>query len=266
MFVHRVLGVAAALTLSCAVAPAGAATAAQDEQARSGVEKPSVVKTHGPRAHGPESAVLDTVVAHRPSARASFAPYPMTMRSYLRYVGSDVNAFWSAAFSGAGMPYKPARQYALSRRQRVRTACGIGTSADGAFYCRNKVVLSVPWLTRHAYQDSRDFAVAIVVAHEWAHHAQQLDGILAAQRKGQLLSIHVELQADCLAGVWANSVYHRGMLDDGDFEEAVALAQEFQDAPGTPFDDPAAHGTAQQRVEWLLYGYETGSGADCTTW
>jgi predicted metalloprotease len=106
----------------------------------------------------------------------------------------------------------------------------------------------------------KDFALAYVVAHEWGHHLQNVLGIL---RKSKLKSIQIELQADCLAGVWSYSTWARGLLEPGDILKAIRLARLVGDAPGIPNNDPNAHGSPSQRVAWFKRGYRSGKSAKC---
>jgi len=105
-----------------------------------------------------------------------------------------------------------------------------------------------------------DLALAYVMAHEWGHHLQNLQGLSTVQYP---TSTGKELQADCLAGVWANSTYYEGQLEPGDFEEAMNLAVAIgDDTLGVP-EGQGSHGSAQERQTWFKYGYDTGDGSQC---
>jgi hypothetical protein len=105
-----------------------------------------------------------------------------------------------------------------------------------------------------------DFALAYVVAHEWAHHAQKVLNLLQDR---ELRAVKIELQADCLAGYWAHSVWARELLDADDIRQAVALARLYGDAPGSPKNNPRAHGTADERERWFSRGYVNGDASHC---
>jgi predicted metalloprotease len=148
---------------------------------------------------------------------------------------------------------------------------GLVTGSTGPFYCARdrptKVFLPADSiqalvLRSHSWRRWRkkDFAIAYLVAHEWGHHLQDVLGIL---RNSHLKSIQIELQADCLAGVWSHSTWARGLLQPGDIPEAIKLAHLAGDAPGTPKNDPQAHGSPQQRAAWFMRGYKSGKAARC---
>jgi hypothetical protein len=109
----------------------------------------------------------------------------------------------------------------------------------------------------------RDFAFSLIVAHEWAHHVQKLLGLY--QKNPPTPTIRLELQADCLAGVWAFSAWERSLLEKGDIQEGLRIASYVGDLPGTPPGDPDAHGTPKQRMLWFMRGYVGGNGSSCDT-
>ena len=140
------------------------------------------------------------------------------------------------------------------------------TAGDGPFYCAvdGRGTIYLPLLgieslvfPRGSFRD-RDFALSYVVAHEWAHHVQRLLGMFSRGWPSK----RIELQADCLAGVWAYSVWYRNLLEPGDVEEAVALADLVGDPPGVPAGRDA-HGTGAQRKKAFLVGYRTGNPSKC---
>ena len=119
----------------------------------------------------------------------------------------------------------------------------------------------IPFNVAHA---AGNFALAYVVAHEWAHHLQHvLLDVIDNDPAQELKSIQIELQADCLAGVWAYSTWARELLEPGDIEKAIKLAELLGDRPGTSANDPSAHGSAAPRVSWFNRGYLTGKGKNC---
>jgi len=166
----------------------------------------------------------------------------------------------------------------------VQSACGMAGSATGPFYCPQdmKVYLDLDFFRalRDRFRAPGDFAQAYVIAHEVGHHVQRLLGItdrVMAERqrggaRGNAASVRLELQADCLAGVWA---YHadraRHILEEGDVEEALAAAAAIGDdrlqrrAGGRTAPETFTHGTSEQRVTWFTRGIESGDLRQCDT-
>ena len=167
----------------------------------------------------------------------------------------------------------------------TRTACGTGQSAMGPFYCPGdqKVYLDMDFFNTMSRQLGApgEFARAYVVAHEVGHHVQNLLGISGkvdamrgriSEREQNALSVRLELQADCYAGIWANhSQQAKSWLEQGDIESAVNAAQQIGDdklqreATGTVRPDSFTHGSSAQRVRWFTQGYKTGSVQSCDT-
>ena len=166
----------------------------------------------------------------------------------------------------------------------VQSACGMAGSATGPFYCPQdqKVYLDLDFFRalRDRFRAPGDFAQAYVIAHEVGHHVQKLLGIsdvVMSERqrggaRGNAASVRLELQADCLAGVWA---YHtdrtRHILEAGDVEEALGAAAAIGDdrlqrqAGGRVAPETFTHGTSQQRVRWFTRGIEAGDLRQCDT-
>jgi hypothetical protein len=200
---------------------------------------------------------------------------------FLRFVSSDVQTFWAKEFQQGGAQYRPAPVIVF--HDAVQTGCGPATSAVGPFYCPldRSVYLDLGFFRQLAveFKAPGDFADAYVLAHEIGHHIQNLSGITRqvelAQANGlappNLLSIDTELQADCLAGVWAHSTYERGIADNGDVDEALRAAAAVGDdriqAKATGRIDPETwtHGSSAQRRHWLLRGLQTGDPNACDT-
>jgi uncharacterized protein len=165
------------------------------------------------------------------------------------------------------------------------TACGRGSAAMGPFYCPDdqRIYIDLDFFDtlENRLGASGDFAQAYVISHEVGHHVQNLLGISdqvnrlrgrASQARANSLSVQVELQADCLAGVWAfHSQKSKGWLEQGDIEEALNAAAQIGDdalqgkAQGTVVPETFTHGTSAQRVSWFKRGLKSGSLGQCNT-
>ena len=190
---------------------------------------------------------------------------------------------WAAIFSEAGKQY--ARPKLVLFTGSFPTACGMGQAATGPFYCPGdaKVYIDLRFyqLMRDRFHASGDFAQAYVIAHEVGHHVQRLLGLTARMeaQRGRVstqaynaLSVRLELQADCFAGVWANRTDRtKHFLDPGDVEQAIKAAAAIGDdalqkqAQGYAVPDSFTHGTSAQRVRWLRRGLESGDVNSCDT-
>lgn len=199
---------------------------------------------------------------------------------FLAYVNQDIQTFWVDTFQRSGREL-PINDLVLFEGG-TSSGCGPASSATGPFYCPadQKVYLDLGFfdeLVNRFGAEGGDFAIAYVVAHEYGHHIQTVLGISEeVQRLGQEdpgrrndLSVRQELQADCLAGVWANSA--ASQLDAGDIEEAVSAAEAVGDdriqqaTQGRVDPESWTHGSAAQRVEWFTRGYQNGDVASCDT-
>ncbi len=167
----------------------------------------------------------------------------------------------------------------------VQSACGTTSSAVGPFYCPSdhKVYLDLSFFNEMArrFGASGDFAQAYVIAHEVGHHVQNLMGIAekvarlqrqASEREGNALSVRMELQADCFAGVWGYHAKHkRNLIEPGDFEEGLRAAAAIGDdqlqkmSRGYTRPESWTHGSSEQRMTWLKRGLETGDPNVCDT-
>ena len=202
--------------------------------------------------------------------------------AFLTEVFDDVQAMWAREFEAAGAEYTPARMTLF--RDEVHTACGTQSARIGPFYCPadHGVYLDTRFfdaLSRTVGVRLGDFAQAYVVAHEVGHHVQVLLGITQRVRAldqqnpagENARSVRLELQADCLAGVWKHSRYQRGQLRATDFEEALRAAavvgDDFQQhkATGTITPENWTHGSSRQRQHWLITGFERGIPTACDT-
>jgi predicted metalloprotease len=197
------------------------------------------------------------------------------------YVLDDTNQLWADTFQRAGKAYTPTRMVLFTNASR--SGCGPADSQTGPFYCPldQKVYLDLGFFQELSdrFGAPGDFAQAYVIAHEVGHHVQQQTGIeqqvqdLEQQDPTQrnALSVKVELQADCLAGVWAYSVYKRGDLDPGDVDEALTAASavgddRIQKAAGQRVNPETwTHGSAAERSSWFKKGMAAGDPGACDT-
>ena len=203
---------------------------------------------------------------------------------FVRAVLGDTEDTWRAIFQAGGKQYQDPKLVLFSGG--VRSACGFADAAVGPFYCPGdqQVYLDLSFFreleTRFAA--AGDFAQAYVIAHEVGHHVQTLLGVSAkvnaARQRGERvegdngLLVRQELQADCLAGVWAHHAQRRlDWLEPGDLEEALNAANAIgddrlqQQARGTVVPDSFTHGTSAQRERWFKAGFERGEVGRCDT-
>jgi uncharacterized protein len=217
------------------------------------------------------------------SAPARKPPADDEMGRFVSKVLADTEDTWRPIFQQMGRQYQDPKLVLFTGA--VPTACGTGQSAMGPFYCPSdqKVYIDLAFYQdlKSRYRAPGDFAQAYVIAHEVGHHVQNLLGILdkvqaarsrASQAKANALSVRLELQADCFAGVWG---YHadrmRNVLEAGDIEEALGAASAIGDdrlqkqSRGYAVPDTFTHGTSAQRVQWFRRGIETGDMKQCNT-
>ena len=203
--------------------------------------------------------------------------------AFVATVLADTEDVWREQFKALGSSYREPKLVLF--RGATPTACGRGEAAMGPFYCPGdeKVYIDLAFYDtlRNRLGAPGDFAQAYVIAHEVGHHVQNLLGVTAkvdAQR-GKLpearmnaLSVRLELQADCLAGVWAfHGQRMRQMLEQGDVDEALNAASQIGDdtlqrqSQGTVRPESFTHGSSAQRVNWFKRGMAAGRVADCNT-
>lgn len=200
---------------------------------------------------------------------------------FVKTVLADTEDVWTKLFAANGATYAKPRLVLFENS--TGTACGTGQSASGPFYCppdqRIFIDLSFYRLMKERFQVEGEFAQAYVIAHEVGHHVQHqlglTDKVDNARRRGSEkaandMSVRLELQADCFAGVWA---YHgnqaRGILEQGDVESALKAAAAIGDdalqrqSSGRVVPDSFTHGTSEQRARWFTKGLQTGSVTQC---
>jgi len=212
----------------------------------------------------------------------SGSPTEEKRKQFVSFVLDDVQQTWAQL-----LPKVDGKQYHDARlalfRGAVQTACGDAPAEVGPFYCPEdqRVYLDLSFFDELArrFGAPGDFAQAYVIAHELGHHVQHLLGIeqrvkqMQESRPGAAnqLSVALELQADCFAGVWGNSTSQRKLLEEGDIEEGLRAASAVGDdrlqarATGTIRSDTFTHGSSAQRSQWFRRGLESGDPNSCDT-
>jgi len=233
--------------------------------------------------------VLDTATVTQPPPAESVrraAPRSAAEDELARFASmvlADTEDTWGPIFKAGGRQYQEPRMVLFTGA--TRSGCGVGEAAMGPFYCPadHKVYLDLSFFKelQQRFRAPGDFAQAYVIAHEVGHHVQNLLGISgkveqarqrASERDGNRLSVRLELQADCFAGVWAHHADRaRHVLEAGDVEEALGAATAIGDdqlqrqTQGRVMPDSFTHGSSAQRVRWFRTGLEKGSVRACDT-
>ncbi len=233
-----------------------------------------------------------------PSERAGRSPYEIPspggsgtrvnaqsdeMKTFVARVLADTEDVWNQVFKSLGRKYSEPKLNIFNGE--LRTACGTGMTAMGPFYCPldQKIYIDLAFYDelKRRFQAPGDFAQAYVIAHEVGHHVQTLLGIAEQvqrakqrmeEREANRLQVRMELQADCLAGVWAALNHQlKNRLQPGDIEAGINAAQAIGDdmiqrqQTGRVVPDAFTHGTSEQRVRWFRRGIETGQMQQCDT-
>ncbi|WP_075215363.1 KPN_02809 family neutral zinc metallopeptidase [Mongoliimonas terrestris] len=204
------------------------------------------------------------------------------MSSFVRVVLAETEDTWATIFQAEGETYPQPRLTLF--RDTFQSGCGFASAASGPFYCPadQKVYIDLAFYDelRRRFQAPGDFAQAYVIAHEVGHHVQNVLGILPefnrlraqmSEQEANAMSVRVELQADCFAGVWAHDAAQKGLLEEGDIQEAMnAAAQIGDDAiqkrmQGYVVPESFNHGTSEQRQRWFNTGYRSGDWQGCDT-
>jgi len=200
---------------------------------------------------------------------------------FVSFVLDDAQNTWKQVLPKYGAQYRDAKLVLF--RDAVNSGCGVAQSATGPFYCPadQKVYIDLGFYDelKQRFGAPGEFAQAYVLAHEVGHHVQKLVGIEAKVRRLQEQtptqqnppSVRMELQADCLAGVWAHSTQERQLLESGDVESALGAAAAVGDdrlqkmATGHVSPETFTHGSSQQRMNWFRKGLDSGTIAACNT-
>ena len=233
----------------------------------------------------PTTAVntAEQLAPHRETAQAPREGAPADeMGQFVAKVLGSTEDVWSAIFLASGSQYRDPKLVLYTGA--VRSACGLGQSAMGPFYCPNDEHLYIDLAfyddLRRRFHAPGDFAQAYVIAHEVGHHVQKLTGTFgkleaaqgrASKAEFNRISVRMELQADCYAGVWGYHAAGKHLLDPGDVDEALAAATAIGDdrlqkqSQGYVVPESFTHGSSEQRVRWFKRGMASGKPSDCDT-
>lgn len=216
------------------------------------------------------------VVSSQPDPARDAAEKPLVQ--FVSFVLDDTQKTWTQV-----LPEQTGKQYHHAKlvlfRNYTRSGCGGAESATGPFYCPGdeKVYIDLSFYDelKRRFGAPGEFAQAYVLAHEIGHHVQNILGIErrvgANSRGADSASVHLELQADCFAGIWAHSTQQRELLEKGDIESALGAAAAVGDdrlqkmSTGRVAPDSFTHGTSQQRMDWFNRGFQDGSIEACNT-
>ncbi len=203
-------------------------------------------------------------------------------KAFVSTILGSTEEIWTGIFKAYGKRYPKPKLVLFS--SQVKSACGFASSASGPFYCPGdkKIYIDLSFFKELAtkFGAKGDFAQAYVLAHEVGHHVQNIIGVLPQfnrerRRMGKVeankMSVQVELQADCFAGVWGHFVEREGWLDAGDIEEALVAASQIGDdaiqkrTQGYVVPESFSHGTSKQRVKWFSRGFKAGRLEACNS-
>jgi predicted metalloprotease len=200
---------------------------------------------------------------------------------FISFVLDSVQSFWARTLPPLGAEYQRAKLVLF--RDATQSACGYAQAATGPFYCPgdHKVYIDLGFYDELArrFGAPGDFAQAYVLAHEVGHHVQTLLGIDAKMRRlhqsnpgaANQAQVRLELQADCLAGVWGHETQQMGLLQEGDAQEGIDAAAAVGDdrlqrqSQGSVNPDSFTHGSSEDRTQWFLRGFRSGKPNDCDT-
>jgi predicted metalloprotease len=212
---------------------------------------------------------------------AETTPAEERLVDFVSFVLDDAQNVWGQVLPQQGAQYRPARLVLF--RDAIQSACGLGEAATGPFYCPGdeKVYIDLGFYQelQQRFGAPGDFAQAYVLAHEIGHHVQNVLGTEAEVSRARSsrpdlanqLSVRLELQADCYAGIWAHSTAQRDLLERGDVEEGLGAAAAVGDdriqrmGGGRVAPEAFTHGSSEQRMQWFQRGFKSGRLDDCDT-
>jgi predicted metalloprotease len=230
---------------------------------------------------GGDGALIQAPQGGGAAAPQTTTPEEEELVGFMHDVLDDIQESWAGLLPQVGSPYQDTQLVLF--RDAIQSACGFAQSATGPFYCPGdrKVYIDLSFYDdlKTRFGAPGDFAQAYVLAHEIGHHIQTLLGIERQVREQQQsnprmrneYSVAMELQADCLAGVWGNTAGRRNVLDPGDIQEGLRAASAIGDdriqreTQGRVTPDSFTHGSSEQRMFWLRRGLETGDPDACDT-
>lgn len=231
---------------------------------------------------GDPSALLSNIFNPNGNTTTELTQEEIQMGEFVAVVLHDTETVWTSIFEDYDMTYQPVQL--ILYNDSTNTGCGFASSSVGPFYCSEDQSIYIDLIfykqLKTQFNAPGDFAMAYVIAHEVGHHIQYLTGILEEYNalRSELsttefnqMSVKLELQADYLAGVWANHVQGMGYLEEGDLDEALNAASAVGDdrlqeqATGRVTPDTFTHGTSLQRRNWFYKGYTNGDLAEWDT-
>ena len=217
-----------------------------------------------------------------PKVEGAKGPLSDDMGRFVAGVLADTEKTWGTLFQQLGRQYQHPTLVLFTGA--TPTACGTGQAAMGPFYCPldQKVYIDLAFYQhlRDRFKAPGDFAQAYVISHEIGHHVQNQLGIMQkmdafrqrmSETQYNALSVRLELQADCFAGVWAHHAQNRNLLEAGDVEEAMRAASAIGDdtiqrrTQGRIVPDSFTHGSSEQRMRWFMTGMKSGQISACNT-
>lgn len=201
---------------------------------------------------------------------------------FVKTILAETEDTWNSVFAQSGQRYQPPKLVLYDNQ--VQSACGVSSAASGPFYCPGdyQIYIDLSFLNELRQMGAPgDFAFAYVIAHEVGHHVQNITGIArdvrqqqarASKARSNALSVKMELQADCFAGVWINHTEKReAILEQGDIEEGMKAAEAVGDdtimrrAGRAPRKENFTHGSSKERMQWFSQGMRTGNVQSCNT-
>ncbi len=244
-----------------------------------GIDLMSMLSGGGPTPGG-QTKVEQPQKGNQPASKRSGKSDELT--EFAGVVLAETEDVWRGIFKASGKKYPEPKMVLFSGQ--VKSACGFASSASGPFYCPgdSKLYIDLSFFKEldQKFGASGDFAQAYVLAHEVGHHVQNVIGVLPkfnemrrklSKLEANKMSIQVELQADCFAGIWGHFTDQKGLLERGDLEEALNAATKIGDdaiqkrTQGYVVPESFNHGTSKQRKYWFRRGFENGRLDQCNT-